>query len=170
MHNRLPPHFAADPPPWPPSAYFRRLLRCSMRVSAQLEVTYLMLVPGRHLRLTVQDAAAIPDRFARTVYHGTLLGALCGIMGTGFRPSLGAGLDQAGTQYNCSLPMVYTSGLLETAHGYVGNVDNGQRIGSGERLGPKVNCVVWMKADPEGRLFRKKPVRNKSGQPRSLRR
>ena len=91
-------------------------------------------------------------------------------MGEGFRPSRGAGSDEAGKKYGCSLPMVYTSGLLETAHGYVGNVDNGQRIGSGERLGPKVNCVVWMKADPEGRLFRKKPVRNKSGQPRSLRR
>ena len=76
-----------------------------MRDSLQLEVSYLMLVLGKHLRLTVQDVAAIPERFEQTVYHGTSLGALCGIMGTGFRPSLGAGSDEAGKQYNCSLPM-----------------------------------------------------------------
>ena len=80
----------ADQPAWPPGAYFRSLLRCSMRDSVQLEVSYLMLVPGKHLRLTVQDVAAIPERFEQTVYHGTSLGALCGIMGTGIRPSLGA--------------------------------------------------------------------------------
>ena len=88
-----------------------------MRDRVQLEVSYLMLVLGKHLRLTVQDVAAIPQRFEQTVYHGTSLGALCGIMGTGFRPSLGAGSDEAGKQYNCSLPMVYTSALLETAAG-----------------------------------------------------
>ena len=88
--NCLKPFATADPPPWPPGAYFRRLLGCSMRDSVQLEVSYLMLVPGKHLRLTVQDVAAIPERFEQTVYHGTSLGALCGIMGTGIRPSLGA--------------------------------------------------------------------------------
>ena len=61
-----------------------------MRDSVQLEVSYLMLVPGKHLRLTVGDVADIPKRFEQTVYHGTSLGALCGIMGTGIRPSLGA--------------------------------------------------------------------------------
>ena len=91
LDNRLEPFATADPPPWPPGDYFRRLLRCSMRESMKLEVAYLMLVPGKHLRLTVQDVAAVPERFEQTVYHGTSLGALCGIMGTGFRPSLGAG-------------------------------------------------------------------------------
>ena len=138
-----------------------------MRDNGQLETAYLMLVPGKHLCLKVQEPESIPTRYSQTVYHGTSLGALEKIMGEGFRPSLGAGSDEAGKKYGCSLPMVYTSGLLETAHGYVGNVDNGQRIGSGQNLGPKVNCVVWMKADPEGRLFRKKPVKNKSGQLRN---
>ena len=138
-----------------------------MRDNGQLETAYLMLVPGKHLCLKVQEPESIPTRYSKTVYHGTSLGALEKIMGEGFRPSRGAGSDEAGKKYGCSLPMVYTSGLLETAHGYVGNVDNGQRIGSGQHLGPKVNCVVWMKADPEGRLFRKRPVRNKSGQLRN---
>ena len=90
LDNCLDSCATADQPAWPPGAYFRSLLGCSMRDSVQLEVSYLMLVPGKHLRLTVQDVAAIPERFEQTVYHGTSLGALCGIMGTGIRPSLGA--------------------------------------------------------------------------------
>ena len=167
VDNCLPTHPVSEPPAWPPGAYFRRLLGCSMRESVQLETAYLMLVPGKHLRLKVQDRDAIPKRFTQTVYHGTSLGALDKIMSTGFRPSLGAGADEAGKKYNCSLPMVYTSGLLTTAKGYVGNVSTGQRIGSGQHLGPKVNCVIWLKANPDKRLFRKKPVRNKSGQLRN---
>ena len=163
LDNCLESGATADQPAWPPGAYFRSLLKCSMRDSVQLEVSYLMLVPGKHLRLTVQDVAAILERFEQTVYHGTSLGALCGIMGTGFRPSLGAGSDEAGKQYNCALPMVYTSALLETAAGYVGNERSGQRIGEG----PAVNCVIWLKADPQMRLYRKKPVKNKSGQHRN---
>ena len=88
-------------------------------------------------------------------------------MGEGFRPSVGAGSEAAGKKFGCTLPMVYTSGLLETARGYVGNVDNGQRIGSDERFGPKVNCVIWMQADPDKRLFHKKAMKNKSGQLRN---
>ena len=91
-----------------------------MRESWQVEAAYLMLVPGKHLRLTVQDATGMPERFSLTVYHGTSLGALGGIMANGLRPSLGAGQDVAGEQYNCALPMVYTSGLLHTAASYWG--------------------------------------------------
>ena len=167
MDNCLPEHAVSAPPGWPPGGFFRRILGGTMRDNGQLETAYLMLEPGKHLCLKVQEPESIPTRYSITVYHGTSLGALEKIMSEGFRPSLGAGSDEAGKKYGCSLPMVYTSGLLETAHGYVGNVDNGQRIGSGQHLGPKVNCVVWMKADPEGRLFRKKPVRNKSGQLRN---
>ena len=170
VDNCLPEHAVSAAPGWPPGQFFKRILGGKMRDNGQLETAYLMLEPGKHLCLKVQEPESIPTRYSKTVYHGTSLGALEKIMGEGFRPSRGAGSDEAGKKYGCSLPMVYTSGLLETAHGYVGNVDNGQRIGSGQHLGPKVNCVVWMKADPEGRLFRKKPVRNKSGQPRSLRR
>ena len=122
-----------------------------------------MLVPGKHLRLPVRDAADIAERFSLTVYHGTSLGALEGIMARGFLPSLGAGRDVAGEKYKCALPMVYTSGLLHTAAGYVGNVQSGQRIG----FGPMVNCVLWLKADPAMRLYRKAPTKNKSGQPRN---
>ena len=60
-------------------------------------------------------------------------------------------------------PTVYTSALLETAAGYVGNEQSGQRIGEG----PAVNCVIWLKADPQMRLYRKKPVKNKSDQHRN---
>ena len=150
-------------PGWPPGRFFRHILGGTMRDNGQLETAYLMLEPGKHLCLKVQEPESIPTRYSKTVYHGTSLGALEKIMGEGFRPSRGAGSDEVGKKYGCSLPMVYTSGLLETAHGYVGNVDNGQRIGSGQHLGPKVNCVVWMKADPEGRLFRKKPVKTGAG-------
>ena len=167
VDNCLPAHSVSAPPAWPPGGFFRRLLGGSMRDNGQLETAYLMLVPGKQLCLKVKERESIPKHFTQTVYHGTSLGALEQIMGTGFRPSLGAGADEAGKKYNCSLPMVYTSGLLETAHGYVGDVETGQRIGSGQHLGPMVNCVIWMKADPEKRLFRKKPVRNKSGQLRN---
>ena len=138
-----------------------------MRSNGQLETAYLTLTPGKHLCLKVRESESIPERFSVTVYHGTSLGALEQIMGEGLRPSRGAGSDKVGRKYGCSLPMVYTSGLLKTARNYVGNVNNGQRIGSGEYQGPKVNCVVWMRADPEGRLFRKKAVKNGSGQPRN---
>ena len=134
-----------------------------MRESKRYEAAYLMLVPGKHLRLVVRDAAGLEPRFSHTVYHGTSLGALCGIMDSGFRPSLGAGSDEVGRQYNCSLPMVYTSALKVTAAGYVGNAQNGQRIGDG----PLVNCLIWLKADKGMRLFRKSPVRNQSGQLRN---
>ena len=140
LDNCLEPFATADPPPWPPGAYFKSLLGCSMNYILKLEAAYLMPVPGKHLRLTVREVADIPKRFEQTVYHGTSLGALCGIMGIGFRPSLGAGPDEAGKQYNCSLPMVYTSALLETAAGYVGNERSGQRIGEG----PGVNWVIWL--------------------------
>ena len=134
-----------------------------MRESLQFEAAYLMLAPGKHLRLLVRDAAGIPENFSETVYHGTSLGALGRIMDGGFRPSLGAGSDDVGRQYNCSLPMVYTSALLHTAAGYVGNERSGQRIGDG----PMVNCVLWLKADPDMRLYRKAPTKNKSGQLRN---
>ena len=136
-----------------------------MRKSLRFEAAYLMLVPGKHLRLrlAVRDAADLAKRFSLTVYHGTSLGALGGIMDSGFRPSLGAGQDVAGAPYNCSLPMVYTSALLHTAAGYVGNERSGQRIGDG----PMVNCVLWLKADPDMRLYRKAPTKNKSGQLRN---
>ena len=62
-----------------------------MRESLRFEAAYLMLVPGKHLRLAVRDAADLAERFSLTVYHGTSLGALGGIMDSGFRPSLGAG-------------------------------------------------------------------------------
>ena len=163
VDNCLPPNFASHPPPWPPGGYFRRLLKCKMRESFQFETAYLMLVRGKHLRLPVRDAADIAERFSLTVYHGTSLGALEGIMARGFLPSLGAGRDVAGEKYKCALPMVYTSGLLHTAAGYVGNVQSGQRIG----FGPMVNCVLWLKADPAMRLYRKAPTKNKSGQPRN---
>ena len=164
VDNCLPEHAVSAAPGWPPGGFFRRILGGKMRDNGQLETAYLMLEPGKHLCLKVQEPESIPTRYSTTVYHGTSLGALEKIMVEGFRPSRGAGSDEVGKKYGCSLPMVYTSGLLETAHGYVGNADNGQRIGSGERLGPKVNCVVWMKADKEGRLFHKKPRKNKSGQ------
>ena len=134
-----------------------------MREGFQFEAAYLMLEPGKHLCLSVRDAAGIGPRFTDTVYHGTSLGALGRIMDSGFRPSLGAGSDEVGRQYNCSLPMLYTSELLNTAAGYVGNAQNGQRIGDG----PMVNCVLWLKADTDMRLCRKKPTRNKSGQLRN---
>ena len=59
--------------------------------------------------------------------------------------------------------MVYTSALKVTAAGYVGNAQNGQRIGDG----PLVNCLIWLKADKGMRLYRKPPVRNQSGQQRN---
>ena len=49
-----------------------------MRESLQFEAAYLMLVPGKHLRLAVRDAADLAERFSLTVYHGTSLGALGG--------------------------------------------------------------------------------------------
>ena len=49
------------------------------------------------------------------------------------------------------------------AAGYVGNERSGQRIG----YGPRVNCVIWLKADTRMRLYHKKPVKNKSGQLRN---
>ena len=103
----------------------------------------------------------LPERFEQTVYHGTSLGALCGIMGNGLLPSLGTGKEEAGRPYNClELPMVYTSGLLHTAAGYVGHETNGQRIGDG----PRVTCVIWLKADASMRLWRKRARRNGSGE------
>ena len=56
--------------------------------------------------------------------------------------------------------MLYTSGLLHTAKGYVGNEQNGQSIGDG----PRVACVIWLKADASMRLWRKKPRKNGSGE------
>ena len=156
----MPPNFVPVLPPWPPGRYFARILKKQMREGFFFETAYLMLVPGKHLRLPVRDAADLEERFSLTVYHGTSLGALGGIMADGFRPSLGAGKDEAGKPYNCKLPMVYTSALLHTASGYVGNERTGQRIGEG----PIVNCVLWLKADPTMRLWRKRPVKNKSGQ------
>ena len=162
--NCLPQHAVSAAPDWPPGKYFRRVLKGNMRGSGQLETAYLMLDHGKHLCLKVKEPESLSTRFSTTVYHGTSLGALEKIMTEGFRPSLGAGSDATGRKYGLtSLPMVYTSGLLETAHGYVGNVDNGQRIGSG----PMVNCVLWMKADPDGRLFKKRGRRNSRGELRN---
>ena len=167
VDNCMPEHATAEAPGWPPGGFFRKVLGGNMRDNSQLETAYLMLEPGKHLCLKVQELGELPTRYSKTVYHGTSLGALEKIMTEGFRPSVGAGSGAAGKKFGCALPMVYTSGLLETAHGYVGNVDNGQRIGSDERFGPKVNCVIWMQADPEERLFHKKAVKNKSGQLRN---
>ena len=167
VENCMPEHATAEAPGWPPGGFFRKVLGGKMRDNGQLETAYLMLQPGKHLCLKVQELGELPTRFSKTVYHGTSLGALEKIMSEGFRPSVGAGSEAAGKKFGCALPMVYTSGLLETARGYVGNVDNGQRIGSDERFGPKVNCVIWMQADPDKRLFHKKAVKNKRGQPRN---
>ena len=167
VDNCMPEHATAEAPGWPPGGFFRKVLGGNMRDNGQLETAYLMLEPGKHLCLKVQELGELPTRYSKTVYHGTSLGALEKIMTEGFRPSVGAGSEAAGQKFGCALPMVYTSGLLETAHGYVGNVDNGQRIGSDERFGPKVNCVIWMQADPEERLFFKKASKNKSGQLRN---
>ena len=163
----MPEHATAEAPGWPPGRFFMKVLGGSMRDNGQLETAYLMLEPGKHLCLKVQELGELPTRYSKTVYHGTSLGALEKIMTEGFRPSVGAGSEAAGKKFGCALPMVYISGLLETAHGYVGNVDNGQRIGSDERFGPKVNCVIWMQADPDKRLFYKKAAKNKSGQLRN---
>ena len=167
VDNCMPEHATAEAPGWPPGGFFRKVLGGNMRDNGQLETAYLMLEPGKHLCLKVQELGELPTRYSKTVYHGTSLGALEKIMSEGFRPSVGAGSEAAGQKFGCALPMVYTSGLLETAHGYVGNVDNGQRIGSDERFGPKVNCVIWMQADPKQRLFYKKASKNKSGQLRN---
>ena len=167
VDNCMPEHATAEAPGWPPGGFFRKVLGGKMRDNGQLETAYLMLEPGKHLCLKVQELGELPTRFSKTVYHGTSLGALEKIMSEGFRPSVGAGSEAAGQKFGYPLPMVYTSGLLETARGYVGNVDNGQRIGSDERFGPKVNCVIWMQADPEKRLFHKKATKNKSGQLRN---
>ena len=51
-----------------------------MRDNGQLETAYLMLVPGKHLCLKVQEPESIPTRYSKTVYHGTSLGALEKIM------------------------------------------------------------------------------------------
>ena len=165
--NCMPEHATAEAPGWPPGGFFRKVLGGNMRDNGQLETAYLMLEPGKHLCLKFQELGELPTRYSKTVYHGTSLGALEKIMSEGFRPSVGAGSEAAGQKFGCALPMVYTSGLLETAHGYVGNVDNGQRIGSDERFGPKVNCVIWMQADPDERLFHKKAKKNKNGQLRN---
>ena len=87
-----------------------------MRESLQFEAAYLMLVPGKHLRLAVRDAADLAERFSLTVYHGTSLGALGGIMDSCFRPSLGAG-------HVAGRPIVHCPHkcLLQTAASYVGN-------------------------------------------------
>ena len=167
VDNCMPEHATAEAPGWPPGGFFRKVLGGNMRDNGQLETAYLMLEPGKHLCLKVQEPGELPTRYSQTVYHGTSLGALEKIMTEGFRPSVGAGSGAAGKKFGCALPMVYTSGLLETARGYVGNVDNGQRIGSDERFGPKVNCVIWMQADPDKRLFHKKAAKNKSGQLRN---
>ena len=167
VDNRMPAHATAEAPGWPPGRFFRKVLRGKMRDSGQVETAYLMLEPGKHLCLKVQEVGELPTRFSKTVYHGTSLGALDKIVNEGFRPSVGAGSEAAGKKFGCALPMVYTSGLLETARGYVGNVENGQRIGSDERCGPMVNCVIWMQADPDKRLFHKKATKNKSGQRRN---
>ena len=158
----MPPGFCSVPPPWPPGRYFARILKKRMREGFFFEAAYLMLEPGKHLRLRVRDPADLEERFSETVYHGTSLGALDGIMTDGFRPSIGAGSGEAGKPYNCKLPMVYTSALLHTARRYVGN-EPGQRIGGG----PLVNCVLWLKADPKKRLWRKRPVKNASGEPQN---
>ena len=163
----MPEHATAEAPGWPPGRFFMKVLGGNMRDNGQLETAYLMLEPRKHLCLKVQELGELPTRYSKTVYHGTSLGALEKIMTEGFRPSVGAGSGAAGKKFGFALPMVYTSGLLETAHGYVGNVDNGQRIGSDERFGPKVNCVIWMQADPDERLFHKKAMKNKSGQLRN---
>ena len=167
VDNCMPEHATSEAPGWPPGRFFRKVLGGNMRDNGQLETSYLVLERGKHLCLKFQELAELPTRYSQTVYHGTSLGALEKIMSEGLRPSLGAGSEAAGKKFSCALPMVYTSGLLETAHGYVGNVDNGQRIGSDERFGPKVNCVIWMQADPEQRLFHKKALKNKSGQLRN---
>ena len=132
VDNCMPEHATAEAPGWPPGGFFRKVLRGNMRFYVQLENAYLMLEPGKHLCLKVQEPGELPTRYSKTVYHGTSLGALEKIMSEGFRPSVGAGSGAAGQKFGCALPMVYTSGLLETAHGYVGNLDNGQRIGSDE--------------------------------------
>ena len=167
VDNCMPEHATAEAPGWPPRSFFRKVLGGNMRPGVHLENAYLMLEPGKHLCLKVREPEELPIRYSTTVYHGTSLGALEKIMSVGFRPSVGGGSEVAGQKFRCALPMVYTSGLLKTAHGYVGNVDNGQRIGSDERFGPKVNCVIWMQADPEERLFHKKATKNKNGQLRN---
>ena len=167
VDNCMPEHATAEAPCLPPGGFFRKVLGGKMRTGGQVEAAYLMLEPGKHLCLKVQELGELPTRFSKTVYHGTSLGALEKIMSEGLRPSVGAGSAAAGKKFGCALPMVYTSGLLETARGYVGNVENGQRIGSVERCGPMVNCVIWMQADPDKRLFYKKATKNKSGQLRN---
>ena len=157
--HRLPPSGPAAPPLWPPGQFFKRILGCKANKSLKYETAYLMLVPGKHLHLRVRDAAKIEKRFSLTVFHGTSLGACGEIMSGGMRPVLGTGSEEAGKPYNCSLPMFYTSALLHTAQGYVGNARTGQSIGEG----PVVNCVLWLKADPDMRLYHKKAVKNKAG-------
>ena len=163
VDNCMPELATAEAPDWPLGSFFRQILGSKMRNSGQLETAYLMLEPRKHLCLKVQELGELPPRFSKTVYHGTSLGALEKIMSEGFRPSVGAGSEAAGKKFGCALPMVYTSGLLETARGYVGNVENGQRIGSDERFGPKVDCVIWMQADPDKRLFTKRRRRARVG-------
>ena len=76
LDNRVPAHATAEAPGWPPGRFFRKVLRSKMRGSGQVETAYLMLEPGKHLCLKVQELRDIPTRFSQTVYHGTSLGAL----------------------------------------------------------------------------------------------
>ena len=76
LDNRVPAHATAEAPGWPPGRFFRKVLRSKMRGSGQVETAYLMLEPGKHLCLKVQELGELPTRFSKTVYHGTSLGAL----------------------------------------------------------------------------------------------
>ena len=76
----LPEHAVSAAPGWPPGGFFRRVLGGTMRETGQLETAYLMLEPGKHLCLKLQDPESLPTRFSMTVYHGTSLGALEKIM------------------------------------------------------------------------------------------
>ena len=76
VDNCMPPQATAKAPCWPPGRFFMKVLRCKMRFGGQVETAYLMLEPGRHLCLKVQELGQLPTRFSKTVYHGTSLGAL----------------------------------------------------------------------------------------------
>ena len=80
VDNCMPEHATAEAPGWPPGGFFRKVLGGNMRDNGQLETAYLMLEPGKHLCLKVQELGELPTRYSKTVYHGTSLGALEKIM------------------------------------------------------------------------------------------